>query len=496
MVSRKQAAEEILRRRAARVSLLAFMSYVWWMPHPFIIGSHTQAVCARIDRAIEDYFNGISSFIDIEIPFRHGKSDIVSRALPAYFLGRCSASQPDVILTGYGDALVREYSKDVQRIINGSRYQALFPNVAIPSSEGTLASWSVSASVGRVTATGLGGAITGKGGNLIVVDDYCKSRAEARSAAYRQRVWDAFNNDILTRRGPAAIVIVCATPWHVDGMQARIFNQMALDPNFPQFDRMRFPARTAERGWLFPERYSEEWYLSQYAALGRFSSGLLDCEPTVEGGNRFKTERGVNIHIHDTRDGWPALREVRGWDLASSKKERDSDDPDSTWGVCGGVQTTSKNIQGDVIREHHIWISDAVTCREEAPARDALIRKTALADGPCIEQHVEAFGGYKDAFSSARDTLSGAVSVHKSQLPGDKSAKLAPLEPSFEAGHVHMLRGSWNAELIKQLTEFPDGSHDDACDALAVMFHACAGGEAPDPYIVGFAPRDDRSVIL
>ena len=104
MITPEQAMAELLRRKA-QTDLLAFMSYCWWMPTPLRIGRHTLATCARLTKAVDDYLlHGKMTYLLINMPFRHGKSDMVSRALPAYFLGRCSEKQPNVIMSGYGFA--------------------------------------------------------------------------------------------------------------------------------------------------------------------------------------------------------------------------------------------------------------------------------------------------------------------------------------------------------------------------------------------------------
>lgn len=374
-------------------------------------------------------------------------------------------------MSGYGASLVQGFSKRVKAILQADPFQQLFPGVVPARGSNSASEWQVHGSAGTIVAQGLGGALTGKGGHLIVVDDYCKSRAEARSKVYRNRIWDAFTNDLMTRRAPTSIVIVCATPWHIDDVRGRIKAKMKDDPLFPQFDELRFPAKS-EEGYLFPERFSENWYESQYATLGKLASGLLDCDPCVEGGERFEVDR---IVIHNDTEGWPSRRRSRAWDLASSAKERDKDDPDWTVGVRGCATVASTRIDGDVIKRVSVWVDDLVCVRAEAPERDALIRKTAISDGSGVKQVVEAFGAYKDAYTTLRDILRGSSIVVKSRLPGDKSVKAAPLEPVIEAGELHLVRSSWSAFLIDQLRDFPNGTHDDAVDALAVLYHDQTG---------------------
>jgi len=462
-----------LARRYAQTDLLSFTIWTWEKPSRFCVGRHTRAIADRLTRAIEDFRHGISTYLLIAVPFRHGKSELCSINLPAFFLGRCADFHPDVILSGYGAKLVEQFSRATQRKIRSRQYQMLFPGVT-PS--GTVVDWGIAGSTSHVAAAGLvGGAITGKGGNLIVLDDYCKSREEAVSQVFRDKTWDAFRNNLFTRQNsPACIFVVTATPWHVDDLRGRIRNEERASPDFPRFEELNFPARKpGPGGWdyLFPEMYPPEWYNAQRAALQKQAAALLDCEPVSESGNRFDISKVV---IHHTLDDWYDGREVRGWDLASSSKDRDKDNPDRTWGVRGSVK--QKNLgNGIVMRE--MWIRSMVAIRAEAPARDALIRATALADGPGISQHVEAFAAYKDAYTQLKAALPNRV-IKKSQLPGDKAAKLAPLEPVFQAGAVHIYEPGckeWLDEWRAEFAEFPGGAHDDACDATAVMFHASLG---------------------
>ena len=438
------------------------MRYVWWNPWPFAEGQHTASICRRIDGAIEAFEAGTSSFLHILVPFRHGKSDIVSRALPAYFLGRQAELNPDLIMTGYGADLIEGFSRDTKRLIRSEAYRRVFPGLELERGRDSVQKWGIDGSTGTVTAVGLGGAITGKGGVLIIVDDYCKSREDARSETIRNKVWYSFTNDVMTRRAPTSIVIVCATPWHVDDIGGRLAEHMGNDKDFPQFERIAFPARNEDGTFLFGERYDDAWYRTQYATLGKLSAGLLDCAPMVEGGNRFAVDK---VQTHDNAEEFPAGRYWRGWDLASTAKERSKDNPDYTVGVLA----LARYVNG--IPE--VWVKDAVYCREEAPKRDAKICATADTDAAGVNWAVEGFGGYKDAASNLKEALKGKRLVKTSRLQGDKEAKAAALETPFEFGNVHILRAPWNALFLKQFHEFPDGAHDDFVDATAIVWHEC-----------------------
>jgi len=472
----KDAAAALLARREARGRYLAFIEYVWQKPWAFAVGRHTQEIADAIDDAIDAYLAGVSSFLEIAVPIRHGKSDLVSRYLEPYFLARAHARHPDVMVTGYGADLVQGFSKDEKRIIESRAYRELFPAIRIADGENRVDEWGIRDSTGRVFASGLGGTITGRGYHLGVCDDYCKSRAEARSETYRQKTWDSFTNDFLTRRADPSITILCATPWNIDDIRGRAKAAQHANPDFPQFVSYKYPARRRLDGryeYLFEARYSVDWYRGQYATLKKWATGLLDCEPVAEGGNRFNVDA---IKRHATAKKFPAGVYVRAWDLASSAKERDKDDPDFTVGALGCVTHELETVKDEtgakvVVELPHLWLRDFVYCQAEAPERDALILQTVEADGPGVRQYVEAFGAYKDTYTKLKRLLTGRAIVHKSNLPGDKSAKLADLEPIFDAGNVHVIEGEYMSLFESHFRTFPDGKHDDFCDAAAIVYH-------------------------
>lgn len=319
----EEARYELVRRKA-QTDMMAFLHWVWWMPRPLRIGRHTRALCARLTRAVDDWLEGKSTYLVVNMPFRHGKSDLVSRALPAYFLGRAAKEQPDMIMSGYGTELVKGFSKKVQNILRSPAYQQLFPGVVPSATYHAVNDWQVEGSTGAVTAVGIGGSITGKGGHLIILDDYCKNREEAESKTLRDKLWESFSDDLMTRvNTPAAIVIVCATRWHTDDIVGRIFEEMKKDPSYPRFETLIFPARkVGQDGWdtLFPELYPAEWYAAQRAQLGTYSAAaLLDCNPISDA---MKTFRSDWLCFYNNAPHRSQMNVYTFVDGANSKKEQ------------------------------------------------------------------------------------------------------------------------------------------------------------------------------
>jgi predicted phage terminase large subunit-like protein len=474
---------EAEERFTARESHLAFMEHTWKYNRPFTPGFHTRMVCARIDKAFEDFRNGKSTYLQIVIPPRHGKTDMVSRWLGPHFLGEFP--DHEVIQTSYQADLAAAFSSEARDIVRSPKYKELYPHIRLSNETNQKAHWILcnehnQPTGGKLHATGIRSGLTGSGGSLIVADDFLAGRAEAESRVSRDKVWDALTNDLLTRAAPVAIVIIMATWWHWDDPHGRIQKAMKDDPDFPRFEMLSFPAQAKDyKGqgkyptpFLFQERYSPAYYRTQYATLGKYaSSALLDNNPIPRSGGLLSTE-GIKIE-----DDFPArkdLRWARVWDLAHTAKQRTGHDPDYT----SGSLITFERREGDPIL--HIWIGHVRRMREEAPKRDKAIKTTTEADGKFIVPAVEVSLDSRDALNYLRRAMP-EFPWKGIEVKGDKVVRATPLEPIFEApGHVHIIRGDWNDAWIDELMRF-DGTgkeHDDQIDNVTAAYVLLVGSGA------------------
>ncbi len=445
----------------ARFKLLEFIKAFRPASHPLIVGRHTKAITDRLDKAIYDYSKGISSYIIITVPFRHGKSEIASRHFPPFFLGHNPNSE--VILATYGQGLSNSLSRDARSVIKEPLYRQVFPNVALSKESSSVQDWGIANFKGKFQAATVGAGVTGKGADLLIIDDYIRGRSVAESALIRQTQWDNFAGNLMTRLAPVHIVLILATPWHVDDIIGRIKKQIdpeseEYNPEFPPFELMKFPAKDINGQYLFPERFSEEWYIKQFATLGNYqSASLLQCEPTIQGGNMLNTSN-INI-VDEFPDG---LHFVRFWDLASTEKELAKKDPDRTVGALVAVRK-----ENDL---YHLYVKEVVYCQAEAPQRDRLIEETAERDGSSVPIGVESVAGYKDTYTNMKAILKGKSIVHKANVFKDKVVRAGAVAPLFDAGHVYFLRGYWNRAVTEELSQFPSGTHDDMVDAITGGF--------------------------
>ena len=462
-----------------------FIKYCWQKTsEKFLVGIHTRELCYLLDKAFDDFEQGKSTFLVVKMPFRHGKSDCLSRYLPPHFLGRFPDSE--VMLVTYAASLAEGFSRFARNIVRSSReYKELYPDITVNYENGGVQQWGIEGHIGSCMASGLSSGITGKGYHLGLLDDYCASRADAESETIRNGAWEHFTNDFLTRRAPTSITVVLATPWHIDDIIGRIEqrinpNNEKYDPDFPPFKVISFPAvngsvdihekkngketvKNIKYDFLFPERFTHQWYEQQFASLGEYSaSALLQCNPQMRGGNLFEMDK---IKIHDNINDFPLTKFYRVWDYAHTAKQTQKDDPDWT----SGTLLTFTNIEG----QWHLWIKDVARIRAKAPERDTYVMAVTEKDGMNVPVWVENSLDSKDALSNLQTVLAGRRVVKPINIKQDKIARASYLEPIFAAGHIHLLRADWNLEWLEEVKNFPSGKHDDQVDNFTAGYKIC-----------------------
>lgn len=466
-ISQREALIELARRRA-RVDVLAFIQWCWQRSSPLKIGKHTRAIADRLTKACDDWEQGKSTYLLVNVPFRHGKSDLISRYFPAFFIGRMSEHQPDIIMSGYGASLVEGFSKMCKGVIRSPEYQDLFPEVQIDRGRDAVDSWGIKGSSGTVTVVGLGGSITGKGGNLIVLDDYCKNREEAYSEVYREKTWNSFSVDLMTRQNaPACIVVVCATPWHTDDITGRIKYQMQKDPEFPRFEELVFPARCEQWDYLFPEMYDAQWYDNQRATLGpAAASALLDCNPIGEGNKLFKYEWLQTLNEMPSSENLNVYILI---DSANSKRKNNDYTVMTVWGLG---------------RDRNYYLLDAIRDRLDLSGRtDTIFSLVERWQPKCV--FWEQVGAMSDAqhVREVMDWKQYHFQIIEIGQHVPKPDRIQWLVPLFEGRKIYMpirlLRcadDGTNYDFVRtfiddEYSTFPACRHDDMLDCISNLKH-------------------------
>jgi hypothetical protein len=269
----------------------------------------------------------------IEMPPRHGKSEMVSHWFPVWYLNKFN--QHKIILASYEADFAESWGRKVRDSIQENRSSL---DVKLGSAVLAARHWETTQEGGMVTA-GVGGPITGKGADLLVMDDPVKNAEEAYSPTYQEKIWDWWRSTAYTRLEPGGVAAIMMTRWHKKDLVGRIIEEM--EGGGERWTILRLPA-LAELGdplgrspgrALWPGRFDREALINIKDTIGStFWSALYQQSPTDKEGAMFRRE-WFKVVDEAPADVIPA----RFWDLASTdptqiKRKRTSDDPDWTAG--------------------------------------------------------------------------------------------------------------------------------------------------------------------
>ena len=230
-----------------------------WVNPRFLVPPHIELACDALD-ALEQ---GRIDRLMVLMPPRHGKSELASRRFPAYAMGRDPTRR--IILGTYGAALSRRLARACRNTMKMDRYRQIFPETQLAGDLTAMHEFDTTAN-GGMLAVGVDGAVTGSGGDIIILDDTIKNREEAESEAYRDRAGEWYADDIYTRLEPGGKMAVIGTPWHEDGLQGRILEAEGTIEEGGQWHVIKLPAVAEEDDVLgrepgaplWPERFDAE----------------------------------------------------------------------------------------------------------------------------------------------------------------------------------------------------------------------------------------------
>lgn len=465
--------EELFKRRA-RTEILAFTSYT---KPDYRIGWHHRRLAGKLDAWLRGEIKNLMVFM----PPRHGKSELVSRRLPALIHG--IYPNDEIMAASYNDSLAGDMCIDVQKIIDSPEYQELFPGTKIHrpglsyslgkrnSEEHTI----IGFPKGKYRGQGVGGSFTGKGANWVLVDDPIKGREIADSIAFRDRLWNFWLNDLYSRletnleTGRQGQVLITLTRWHEDDLAGRLLDIMARLPGAMQFDIVKYPAlrvdmddQTDPREMgeaLWPEKYNltqlEEIRTSQTAEGGmRCWSSLYQQDPVPDGGNIFNEDMfefcdlpGAYEYVFTTAD--------------TSYKEKQENDFTvfSVWGVIKEklylIDIWRKQVKSSDVEE-------AVEAYLQPHIKHGYRRTWIEPKGHGIYLNQQWAKKGRMMIPSERD-----IKEFYSDRTQDKSARANNSVPHLARRKVYIGNNIPNKEaLVTEALLFPKGKHDDWVDTL------------------------------
>ncbi|OQW71652.1 MAG: hypothetical protein BVN33_14570 [Proteobacteria bacterium ST_bin13] len=438
-LSPSQAALELLNRRKARRSLIEFTKYT--LPQ-YIEAKHHTLIAEKLE-AVE---RGEIDRLMINMPPRHGKSELASRRFPAWFLGRHPTKS--IIAASYNSDLASDFGRQVRNIVGSGEYKPLF-QTALAEDSRAANRWNTSQG-GSYVAAGVGTAITGRGADVFLIDDPIKDRQEADSETQRQTVWDWYTSTAYTRLAPGGRIIVIQTRWHEDDLSGKLLAEQARGGD--KWDVLELPAINEDGQALWPDFYPIEALERIRTVLpARDWSALYQQRPAPDEGDYFKREwfKWYTVAPHH-------LRTYGASDYAVTAKGGDY-----TVHVVAGVDPDDNLYILDLWRsqaESHVWVEEFINLVQ---------RHKPLNWGEEQGQIIKSLGPFIDKRMRER-----RVYCRREQMASvaDKPTRCRSFQARAAMGKVYLPHNApWVADLIGEMMNFPVGKHDDQVDALGLV---------------------------
>lgn len=453
---------EALAATAARNKLLSYAKGHWK-------GYKTPDHLQMLADALEQVEAGKIKRLAVFMPPRHGKSNLVSEIFPAWYLGKHPTEQ--VLFVTYGQDLADGFGRKVRNAVANQHHMRVFPESVLAEDSASAKRFNTTAG-GVYYSVGAGGAVTGRGANLLIIDDPLKNREEADSRTIREKLWDWYASTAYTRLMPGGAVVLVQTRWHEDDLAGRILmghetwdvlNLPAIAEGNDQLGRQPGEA-------LWPEQYNIDALQTIKATIGeREFAALYQQRPAPLEGALFRRD-----WINRGKAPRSGTRVAMGVDLAISTKES----ADYT-----AIVVVARDEFGK------IYVLDAVREKVDFPSALNLIRQVADKWNPkmiSIEQVAFQAVVVQELLKQTTLPIRGVIPDK------DKVTRAQPLALRYEQGLVtHEQLPSWFED---ELLAFPNAQHDDAVDALVYAYQGVMrlspGGAAPVEHEVAWQAFD------
>ena len=327
-----------------------FLDYVNEMWPGFISGRHH----ALMAKKFEDIAEGKIRRVIINMPPRHTKSEFASYLLPSWFLGKYP--QKKVIQCSNTAELAVGFGRKVRNLVGSEQYSKVFPNVSLRQDSKAAGRWATSGG-GEYFAIGVGGTVTGKGADLLIIDDpHSEQEAAQGDPTVYSRVYEWYTSGPRQRLQPGGSIVIVMTRWSELDLTGRVMKDALSRDKGEEWEIIELPAIMPSGKPLWPEF----WPIDQLEALKEELpiskwNAQYQQSPTGEEGALVKREWWK---VWDKDDPPPCHFIIQSWDTAFTKSER----ADFSACVTLGVFYLGENTQ-----DPHIILLDALQKRMEFP---------------------------------------------------------------------------------------------------------------------------------
>jgi predicted phage terminase large subunit-like protein len=441
---------ELKSQKLCQERFIAFVNRVW---PTFISGRHH----ARMADAFERVARGEIKRLIINMPPRHTKSEFASYLLPAWFLGKYPHKK--VIQTSHTAELAVGFGRKVRNLVDQEVYTRIFPGVGLQADSKAAGRWATNKQ-GDYFAIGVGGAVTGKGADLLIIDDP-HSEQEATLAETSPEIYDKvyewYTSGPRQRLQPGGAIVIVMTRWSKRDLTGQVL-KAAAQRGGEEWEVIEFPAILPSGNPLWPEF----WSMKELDALKEElpnSKWMAQYQqnPTSETSAIVKREWW---QIWEKEDPPPCDFILMAWDTAFEKTNRSDYSACTTWGVFYQEDEATGTTQANII------LLNAFRARMEFPelkkraideyrewTPDSVIIEKKASGSPLIYE-MRAMGIPVQEFTPSKGN--------------DKISRLNAVSDIFASGMVWIPNTSWAEEVVDEVASFPAGEHDDYVDSVSL----------------------------
>ena len=439
----EQAKKNLVIRAKAQDDFMAFVKHVY---DGFIEGDHHKKVAKQFEKLAKNP----GSRIIVNMPPRHTKSEFASYLLPAWLIGKNPTLK--IIQTTHTSELAVRFGRKVRNLMELEVYKAIFPDVELRVDSKAAGRWET-AQGGEYYAAGVGGAITGRGADLLIIDDP-HSEQDALSETAMESAYEWYTSGPRQRLQPGGSIVVVMTRWSLKDLTGKLIKAQGSDVMSDQWDIVEFPAILPSDNILWPEFWKKEELLKVKASLslGKWNAQWQQ-NPTAEEGAIIKKE-WWNVWESETVP--PVSYIMQSYDTAFSKKETADYSAITTWGIF-------KPEEGG---PDHIILLDARKGRWDFPELKSMAKEEyKYWDPDMVIIEAKATG---TPLTDELRTMGIPVINYTPSKGKDKHTRMHMVAPIFESGMVWAPDKKFSEDVIEECVAFPNGDNDDYCDSMSM----------------------------
>ena len=444
---------ELEERETIQTNFLPFVKSMWT---DFIEGDHHRIMA----RAFERIASGELKRLIVNMPPRHTKSEFASYLFPAYLVGK-NPGLKIIQATHTADLAVR-FGRKIRDLVASEPYQKIFPNVELNPESKAAGRWETRTKDGKMNgeyfASGVGGALAGRGADLLIIDDP-HSEQDAMSKTALDDAYEWYQTGPRQRLQPGGAIVMVMTRWSKRDLTGRVTKKMMEDKEADQWEIIELPAVLPSGKSLWEEYWSlvELNRIKASISPSKWAAEYMQ-DPTGEGAAIINRD-WVKIWKEDSAPQVDYI--IQSYDTAFLKTERADCTTITTWGVFYPEGKIEEEFYSG--KEAHLVLLNAVKQRFTFPE----LKECALKEYNHWEPDTVVIEGKASGMPLTQELRALGIPV-QNYVPskgGDKIARVNACTPLFSGGYVWFPEINWSEEVIDELCDFPNGEHDDLVDS-------------------------------